>query len=405
MPPLQEENDDDHNPPKVRADALREANVLYSAFFGVPLNNNENNDDGVACTTKKKIVTPKNERLCMGGHRETVFGLSFSHDGKYMASASQDSKICIWDVSSHRLLATLSEGIDDKFECLRVAWMNMDNDNDDDDNDDVGEKYFLASAGADGIVRLWSGTTLTKGEGKLKWHAVGTLDHCNGGDDIEEEGKEDNKPQIYALQFIQSKIYPNRNILLTSTDDCIHLWNVVNENDSVSTNTQSSPPPIKRRKLLLYISVQFTHINGGHNFGGPRNPSNELYVFDASYCEANGLLGVALSDGSCRVLSILHNSETEQPICQEQCSLRLPPDYFSAKGGRGGHLTALSFDKTGTRLSTCFASGRVVLWSLQVIHDTNGMDVLHPSCISILEAGKLFVMLKHILDCVKVELL
>jgi len=307
-----------------------------------------------------------------------------------MASASQESKICIWDVASHRLVATLSEGMDAKFECLRVVWMNTRDPPT--KNSDEEEKYLLASAGADGIVRLWSATCDGGNvEEKLNWHCAGTLDHYmleNDGDDNNGGGvskEEEERPQIYALQFVQSKATPNMNILLTSANDCIYLWNIVEDGSPQSPNNS-----IKRRKFLPHLSMRFSHhLDDGkyvNQFGGSRNPENELYVFDASYSESNDLLGVALSDGTCRVLSLASGNNAS--FCQDQCVLSLPPGYF---GTRGGHLTALSWDKSGTRLATCIASGRVVLWLLQVVN-RDGREALHPSCISVLEGGETLLL-------------
>jgi hypothetical protein len=61
-----------------------------------------------------------NEALCLG-HKETIYGLQFSPCGNYMATASQDATIRVWDVASHRLLQTLS-GHSKEAECLRVGW-------------------------------------------------------------------------------------------------------------------------------------------------------------------------------------------------------------------------------------------------------------------------------------------
>lgn len=160
---------------------------------------------------------------------------------------------------------------------------------------------------------------------------------------------------------------------------------------------------IKQRTILPYTSVQFSHLHNlqqhqVNQFGGERNPDNELYVFDASYSQSKDLIGVALSDGTCRVLSLVANGKNNnnnadrnhhRAYCQEQCVLSLPNGYFP--GNRGGHLTALSWDKSGSRLATCIASGRVVLWSLQVVNGVYGAmqrQVLHPSCVSVLEGGE-----------------
>lgn len=63
---------------------------------------------------------PQNERSCFG-HKETIFGLSFSPCGKYLATAGQDSKIMVWNTEKNSLISTLT-GHDVDHECLRVTW-------------------------------------------------------------------------------------------------------------------------------------------------------------------------------------------------------------------------------------------------------------------------------------------
>lgn len=382
----------------IRPLAFQEANALHSSFFGRPLPTTT--DDAAAAD----IPRPQNERMCMGGHRDPIFGTAFSPDGKYLATASEDSTIRIWYVQSHKLMATLSEGMDTNYECLRVAWLKIGNnlqqsgDTDDTDNVGVVEKYLLASGGADGIVRLWSAVQKKndeaeqKNDTKLDWTCVGSLNHFHTEDE--------ERPQIYALQFIQSPSYPNLDLLLTSAHDSIYLWNIVIDDDDddakTSENTEASNHQQNKkfnnkRRFLSLLSIQFAHLEGGsktNQFGGQRNPENELYVFDASYNESSDLLAVALSDGTCRVLSLAavdedNGADNQTPLQREQCVLSLPPGYF---GDGGGHLTAVNWDKSGSRLATCVASGRVVLWMLQYA-GVDGSIFLHPSIVSILDGG------------------
>lgn len=153
----------------IRPLAFQEANALHTSFFGRPLPTTTDESTTTSETAAAGIPRPQNERMCMGGHRDPIFGTAFSPDGKYLATASEDSTIRIWHVQSHKLVATLSEGMDTNYECLRVAWLKIRSENDStnnlqqsgddaDDTDNVGvvEKYLLASGGADGIVRLWS---------------------------------------------------------------------------------------------------------------------------------------------------------------------------------------------------------------------------------------------------------
>jgi WD40 repeat protein len=415
----------------IRPNALHEANIFHSSFFGGPLplaaaaaaaaaaaNDNIHSSSSSSPSSNRK---PKNERLCLGGHRETIFGLSFSPDGVYFATASQDSTIGIWSTKSHRLVMTLKEGMDVKFECLRVAWSMGRGSN---GSAGMNEKYLLASAGADGIARLWSANIPAtadandNNDGELQWRCVGMLDHylfekedrnCSHAQKEEEDGDEreeddeSDRPQIYALQFIPGKersgSSTNALRLVTSTNDCIYLWDIHAKDDGVGGDDG-----INLRKFNLHTSIQFTHLNDDTNynintFGGERNPDNALYVFDASYCNANDWIGVALSDGTCRVLSPCNATDAfddngvdkGSSSYQERCVLGLPPGYFGNNQG-GGHLTALSWDASGTRLATSLASGRVVLWSIHAVK--NGMDgdvLLQPSCMSILEGGEYIV--------------
>lgn len=189
-------------------------------------------------------------------------------------------------------------------------------------------------------------------------------------------------------------------LLLTSAHDSIYLWNIVidvddddddaktSESTEISHEQQNKKFNNKRRFLSL-LSIQFSHLEGSktNQFGGQRNPENELYVFDASYNESSDLLAVALSDGTCRVISLAtadeDNDANDTPLQREQCVLSLPPGYF---GDGGGHLTAVNWDKSGSRLATCVASGRVVLWMLQYA-GVDGSIFLHPSIVSILDGG------------------
>ena len=61
-----------------------------------------------------------NERSCIG-HKETIFGAAFSECCQYLATASQDSTVRIWDAKTNAALSTLKEHSTD-YECLRVAW-------------------------------------------------------------------------------------------------------------------------------------------------------------------------------------------------------------------------------------------------------------------------------------------
>ena len=380
----------------IRTQALEAASPFLDAFGCRVASNLGNNNDSLSSEriSNSKDSSASNERSCFG-HKETIFGVAFSDCGKYCATASQDSTIRIWNVDTNRLLATLTDHSKD-YECLRVAWASPTWADDCLDRRDEFQ-YMLASGGADGIVKLW-GTSNPETP-----KCIVTLDHStllgrnksnapeeNGGGS-DGETKEDNKPQVYALQFIDhwqaftsqmpasAKSNSSKNsFLMTSSDDYIHFWEVdvqkelpptpqiieLDENKELEFN--DDPDGEVKISLKEVMSLHFTsleHYGYGvrvanvtglglalpsksstapgsdvattNAFGGDRNPDNVIFVFDASYCSANGLLGVALSDGSLRLVN-------GRGICLSV--LTLP--------GCQSHLTSFSWDSTGRRLAT-----------------------------------------------------
>lgn len=198
-----------------------------------------------------------------------------------------------------------------------------------DDNTTDNEDLVMASSSANGIVKIWR-ISIRDSLINPKTECIATIDHAEEDEDV---------PQVYALQFItqwmgttstedcaHSTASATRSLLLTSSDDKIHLWELfIRTNESENTNDSNSSPShsaICFRKMLTYHFVCLQKGNGGvvlkigsddedviphsepsclsapqeqHVFGGDRNPNNVIYVFDASHCHANGLLAVGKS--------------------------------------------------------------------------------------------------------------
>jgi WD40 repeat protein len=123
-------------------------------------------------------------------------------------------------------------------------------------------------------------------------------------------------------------------------------------------------------------------------FGGERNPMNIIYVFDASYCKANGILGVALSDGTLRLMN-------GRGVCLSV--LQLPG---SNEASISTHLTSFSWDPTGQRLATTVATGHLITWNIELInplgmvgyHEPNYRhslvsDGIHTTCSAVMDGG------------------
>jgi len=387
----------------------------------------------------------KNERMCLG-HKETVFGLSFSPCSKYLATASQDSTICVWDVAQNSLISTL-KGHGTDSECLRVAWASSIwgmglRDNKISEKNDSNNKtngMILASAGADGLVKIWKSTDECN-----KWDCISTLDHApkdnhvgskekKDKDDSKEEkdenvsneekdedgpeeqsvDNEDNIPQIYALEFIDhwqglptprsflgqendATEHSSLSILMTSSDDHIHFWQACPCQRQPNSRKEGEASDITEQtfKMDRILNFRFTHLEHGFGgvfvtldqdkntgnqpfptstsshskaFGGVKNPENLVFVFDASHCPANNLLGAALSDGTVRLIN-------GRGVCVS--ILQLP--------GCQSHLTSFGWSKTGTRLASCVATGHLILWD---IYFGDGKGGVRPACRAVLEGG------------------
>lgn len=203
----------------------------------------------------------RNEKSCLG-HKETVFGVSFSPCGKFLATASQESKVCVW--KGNRLHVTLSDH-DSNYECLRVAWSSLSwrsQKREIEDCDRQDDDLYLASGSADGRTKIWQPLKDTQ---------------CRCVIDLFDENKTD-QAQVYVLQFVDVwKGLSDENllgsgVLMSSEDNLLHLW------------TESSSPadlqmmPVSKvngsLKLSKICTFNFESNDNVRAFGGQRNPSN-----------------------------------------------------------------------------------------------------------------------------------
>ncbi len=405
------------------------------------------------------------------GHSERILGCDISRDDKYIATASQDSTIRIWNRASQKCVYTIRDH-SSQYECLRVTWTDTDHWENDaivadrsmasstttstNDLDHETRKpfmYLLATGGADGMVHLYGCTNNPDDPGN--WQRYTSLNHSNfnhilqkkksdldqrtkasstietiaegdehtddNADDVtspEADPEIDYTPQIYALQFIdhwdagmEEPSQKKKSFLLTSSEDYIHIWELSSQKDHDAEQERQAtsaylPKRIKQQGnndtgpertnhtndhvsttsdyyFHEVMSLHFGPLNGpaygvqmcsvttalnplpmtqphgtscpNYNetftFGGERNPDQVVYVFDASYCMVNGILGVALSDGSLRLMN-------GRGVCLSV--LQLP--------GQQSHLTSFHWDHTGQRLATTVATGHVVIWDIEMIN-------------------------------------
>lgn len=372
----------------VRPQAVKAAQPLLRAFQAqlAALNDQDSTNHQ---SSSPAGGSPINERACIG-HKERILGMDLDETGQFLATSSQDATVRIWNASNHRLLSTLTMANKD-FECLRVAWASSSWGQDKIDRDNGDYHCLLASGGADGVVKLWGCRDPLEGD----WQCLEKLDHASYSHFHSTTEDDSDKPQVYALEFIDHwRALPsestfdaasNNSFLMTSSDDHVHLWEIDAQKKARTDQNGSSEKQLHLREVFslcfgdmhnVGYGVRMCSVTGSgilsgtapaqetsttgttmlssqaslpsKPFGGERNPQNLVYVFEARYCDVNGLLGVALSDGSLRLMN-------GRGLCLT--ILHLP--------GIQSHLTSFSWDSSGQRLATSVATGHVITWQVE----------------------------------------
>lgn len=184
-------------------------------------------------------------RDCLG-HRERILGMHMSECGKYIATASQDATVRVWNVQNHKQISVLN--FDKNYECLRVSWASPVWGNDRTDRCDE-TSYILAVGTANGLVSLWG----CKDPTQYDWKELASLDHSTFHHFVAQE--QEDTPQVYALQLVDHwRALPNQDdqsnsFLLTSSDDHIHLWEIDGSKKSRS-ETGSSNRTLSLREVM-----------------------------------------------------------------------------------------------------------------------------------------------------------
>jgi WD40 repeat protein/transcriptional regulator with XRE-family HTH domain len=213
----------------------------------------------------------------------TVYGVAFSHGGKLLASADADGTVRLWDPATRRavgapLHATARHGV------YGVAFSP--------------DGKLLASADGDGTVRLWNPATR---------HLVATL-HASG--------------RTTARYGVRAVAFSRNGKLLASAgaDGTVRLWN---------------PATDRRLGKILHASARWG-------------------VFGVAFSPDGKLLASADGDGTAR----LWNLATGQPV-----GAPIP----SSIGSFGGH-GAVAFSPDGKLLAISSGDGTLRLWNPATDH-------------------------------------
>jgi len=232
--------------------------------------------------------SPSPIRFSLLGHKARCFDVRFQ--GNLLLSASEDGTCKLWDASTRRCLFTFVHNNKDT-EVLRASFVGPSG-------------SLVCTCGADGVAILWS---KKEGASSSSW----SFEQCGSMSHSEE--------QIYVSESVYNSSTGNVE-LLTAADDRLYLWDL-SAGEAAPRRSWSFVGSTRERKRGDLAGGDGEEDEEGEGadkvaFGGPRNPEQKAYIFDAKPAPlSTHMIAIALSDGTVRVIDTrLESSGTELVI-------------------------------------------------------------------------------------------
>jgi hypothetical protein len=267
------------------------------------------------------------------GHTGRCFDLRYSFDGNLLLSASEDGTAMLWNASTRRAVAIFKHNKES--EVLRAAFLNVNSD-------------LITTCGADGRAIIWktnqelnfntstNSTSNPKSDQNISEHTVQAANTDNNTKNNNSTEKKKNEKrnvqklsvlthgsgQIYACECLD--LFSSSSLLMTAADSSVYLWDINNStnsnpnsssNSNTNPNSDPNPNPSSDSNLPVHTWTVNANTNASHkneketvsspNFGGPRNPENQVFIFDAKVNPNNKtIIALALSDGTVRQIDV-----------------------------------------------------------------------------------------------------
>jgi hypothetical protein len=108
--------------------------------------------------------------------------------------------------------------------------------------------------------------------------------------------------QIYACESFDVS-NDSSSAFMTAADSSVYLWDLNAQNFKASENKSSHVWTVSAESDSRSSSPSSD--SGAQGYGGPRNPDNDIYIFDAKINpQQQNVIGLALSDGNIRQIDI-----------------------------------------------------------------------------------------------------
>lgn len=238
-------------------------------------------------------------RFSLIGHKGRCFDVRRSFCEEWILSASEDSTAKLWNLDKKKTIFSFHH--DDTTEVLRAAFLDK-------------ESNTICTCTSSGLAVLWK----CAARDKSRFENIGSISH--------------GETQIYACESVTNQ-------LLTASENQIHFWDL-SDGDIQTADTWD-------------FELTQTLIDGTV-FGGPRNPDEIAYVFDAkpqpesaTVMSGSVLIAVALSDGTVRFID-RRAGPSHCPTISVSC-----PDNSVAVS----HVTSVAWSSTGDSVVAALGSG------------------------------------------------
>ena len=169
---------------------------------------------------------------------------------------------------------------------------------------------LITTCGADGKAIIWeySEDNSASHDASTQLKTSSSTIHCNVNQDKKCLRKQamlsHGEAQIYACECLDVD-NTTSHMFMTAAESSVYLWDI---NESVSAKLSSTPTHIwtvnKNSSNCHQKNSGDAHGDDG-GFGGPRNPQNQIYIFDAKINPKSGNnIALALSDGNIQQVDI-----------------------------------------------------------------------------------------------------
>mmetsp|Transcript_34037 Transcript_34037/g.32469 ORF Transcript_34037/g.32469 Transcript_34037/m.32469 type:complete len:457 (+) Transcript_34037:129-1499(+) len=203
------------------------------------------------------------------GHTGRCFDIRYSNDSNLLLSASEDGHALLWDLKSKKVCGKFLHNRES--EVLRATFLNIDS-------------TLITTCGADGKAIIWK----TNQHGRDEKDSSTNMDAKISKKSVLSHGTS----QIYACESLD--INNDNSLLMTAADSVLYLWDYSKSVSMPLHTWTATPSPLSEEDKADHV-----------NYGGPRNPTNEIFIFDARINPCtNNIIALALSDGNVRQVDV-----------------------------------------------------------------------------------------------------